>query len=235
MITSLSLIRSSLVCEQPSPPLKENRGVGEFTLARSLMSRSSTQCFIRDNTLENCFIQISSSSHAHVHIIYENTKGQIPPTPSSGKQNIHAKEVYWRDCGTDYGDLDNNSSNSAYKHSLQLSMTNCLLPNKLAQYKWTCHCVKFATLTLQTNETESIRQCMQMQCQKTYSNQATCKTDTTTPYNMQQGVQTDETCNIQQWGVRLHGVLNQLSRGNKITKTDSLGEGFLNGCTNQVI
>ena len=59
--------------------------------------------------------------------------------------------------------------------------------------------------------------------------------DTTTPYNMQQGVQTDETCNIQQGCVRLHGVLNQLRRGNKITKTDSLGEGFLNGCTNQVI
>ena len=43
MITSLSLIRCSLVCEQPSPPLKENRGVDDFTLARSLMSRSSTQ------------------------------------------------------------------------------------------------------------------------------------------------------------------------------------------------
>ena len=77
MITSLSLIGSSLVCEQPSPPLKENRGVDEFTLARSLMSRSSTQCFICDNTLENCFIQISSYSHAYVHIIYEKTKGQI--------------------------------------------------------------------------------------------------------------------------------------------------------------
>ena len=95
---------------------------------------------------------------------------------------------------------------------------------------------------------------------KNYSNQAMCKrtqqlltmlrqkccvllspccsgvqTDTTTPYNMQQGVQTDETCKIQQCCVRLHGVLNQLRGGNKITKTDSLGEGFLNGCTNQVI
>lgn len=91
------------------------------------------------------------------------------------RENIQAKKVNWRDCGTDYGDLDNNSSNSAYKHSLQLSLTNCLLSNKLAQYIWTCHCVKFATLTLQTNETESIRQCMQMQRQKTYSNQATCR------------------------------------------------------------
>ena len=61
------------------------------------------------------------------------------------------------------------------------------------------------------------------------------QTDSTTPYIMQQGVQTDETYNIQQCCVRLHGVLNQLRRGNKITKTDSLGEGFLNGCTNQVI
>ena len=193
-----------------------------------------------------------------MHKLYEKTKGQIPSRPSSGKQNIQAKEVYWRDCGTDYGDLDNNSSNSAYKHSLQLSMANCLLSNKLAQYIWTCHCDKFAISTLQTNETEIIRQCMQ--CQKNYSNQAMCKrtqqlltmlrqkccvllspccsgvqTDTTTPYNMQQGVQTDETCKIQQCCVRLHGVLNQLRRGNKITKTDSLGEGFLNGCTNQVI
>ena len=176
------------------------------------------------------------------------------------RENIQAKRVNWRDLGTDYGDLDNNSSNSAYKHSLQLSLTNCLLFNQLAQYIWTCHCLKFATLTLQTNETERIRQCMQTQRLKTYSNQATCKrtqqvltllrqkccvllcpccsgvqTDTTTPYNMQQGLQTDETCNIQQCCVRLHGVLNQLRRGNKITKTDSLGEGFLNGCTNQVI
>ena len=114
-------------------------------------------CYICDNTLENCFIQISSYSHAHVHKLYEKTKGQIPSRPSSGKQNIQDKEVYWRDCGTDYGDLDNNSSNSAYKHSLQLSMANCLLSNKLAQYIWTCHCDKFAISTLQTNETEIIR------------------------------------------------------------------------------
>ena len=177
------------------------------------------------------------------------------------RENIQAKKVNWRDCGTDYGDLDNNSSNSVFKHSLQLSMAKCLLSNKLAQYIWTCHCVKFATLTLQTNETKIIRQCMQMQCQKKKnSNQATCKrtqqfppllrqkccvllppgwsgvkTDTTTPNNMQQGLQTDETCNIQQRSVRLQGVLKQLRWGNKITKPDSLGEGFLNGCTNQVI
>ena len=116
-----------------------------------------------------------------MHIIYEKTKGQIPPRPSLGKQNIQAKEVYWRDCGTDYGDLDNNSSNSAFKHSLQLSMANCLLSNKLAQYIWTCHCVKFATLTQQTNETEIIRQCMQMQCQKKLQQPSYVQTDATSP------------------------------------------------------
>ena len=117
-----------------------------------------------------------------MHKLYEKTKGQIPSRPSSGKQNIQAKEVYWRDCGTDYGDLDNNSSNSAYKHSLQLSMANCLLSNKLAQYKWTCHCDKFAISTLQTNETEIIRQCMQ--CQKKLQQPSYVQTDATTSNNV---------------------------------------------------
>ena len=117
-----------------------------------------------------------------MHIIYEKTKGQIPPRPSSGKQNIHAKEVYWRDYRKKYGDLDNNSSNSAYKHSLQLSMANCLLSNKLAQYIWTCHCDKFAISTLQTNETEIIRQCMQ--CQKKLQQPSYVQTDATTSNNV---------------------------------------------------
>ena len=117
-----------------------------------------------------------------MHKLYEKTKGQIPSRPSSGKQNIQDKEVYWRDCGTDYGDLDNNSSNSAYKHSLQLSMANCLLSNKLAQYIWTCHCDKFAISTLQTNETEIIRQCMQ--CQKKLQQPSYVQTDATTSNNV---------------------------------------------------
>ena len=117
-----------------------------------------------------------------MHKLYEKTKEQIPSRPSSGKQNIQAKEVYWRDCGTDYGDLDNNSSNSAYKHSLQLSMANCLLSNKLAQYIWTCHCDKFAISTLQTNETEIIRQCMQ--CQKKLQQPSYVQTDATTSNNV---------------------------------------------------
>ena len=47
-----------------------------------------------DNNLENCFFPISSYSRAHVRIIYEKTKGQVPLGPLEGKQNIQAKEVY---------------------------------------------------------------------------------------------------------------------------------------------
>ena len=32
----------------------------------------------RDNTLENCFFQISFCSHVYVRIIYEKRKGQVP-------------------------------------------------------------------------------------------------------------------------------------------------------------
>ena len=78
--------------------------------------------------------------------------------------------------------LITNSSNSAYKHSLQLSMANCLLSNKLAQYIWTCHCDKFAISTLQTNETEIIRQCMQ--CQKKLQQPSYVQTDATTSNNV---------------------------------------------------
>ena len=55
---------------------------------------SQNKCFVwsYDNTLENCFIQISSYSRAYVVIIYE----MGPPVR---KQNIKAKEVYslWRE------------------------------------------------------------------------------------------------------------------------------------------
>ena len=47
-----------------------------------------------DNTLENCFFQISSYSRAYVRIIYEKTKSQVPLRPLLGKQNIQAKKVY---------------------------------------------------------------------------------------------------------------------------------------------
>ena len=47
-----------------------------------------------DNTLGNCFFQISSYSRAYVREIYEKTKGQVPLGPLLGKQNIQAKEVH---------------------------------------------------------------------------------------------------------------------------------------------
>ena len=34
-----------------------------------------------DNTLENCFSQISSYSRAYLRVIYEKTKSQVPPDP----------------------------------------------------------------------------------------------------------------------------------------------------------
>ena len=47
-----------------------------------------------DNTLENCFFQISFYSRAYVRIIYEKTKCHVPLGPLLGKQYIQAKEVY---------------------------------------------------------------------------------------------------------------------------------------------
>ena len=46
------------------------------------------------NTLGNCFFQISFHSRAYVRIIYEQTKGQVPPGPLLRKQNTQANEVY---------------------------------------------------------------------------------------------------------------------------------------------
>ena len=51
-------------------------------------------------TLENCFSQISFYSYAHVCIIYEKTKRQVPLEPLLGKQNIQAKEVYYSETAT---------------------------------------------------------------------------------------------------------------------------------------
>ena len=47
-----------------------------------------------DNTLEDCFFQISSYSHSYARITYEKTKGEVPVGPLLGKQNIQEKEVY---------------------------------------------------------------------------------------------------------------------------------------------
>ena len=46
-----------------------------------------------DNTLENCFYQISSYSRAYEPIIYKKTKGTFPLGPQLEKQNIQTKEV----------------------------------------------------------------------------------------------------------------------------------------------
>ena len=51
-------------------------------------------CRSCDNTLENCFFQISFYSRAYLRIIYEKTKGPVPLGPLLGKQNIQAEEVY---------------------------------------------------------------------------------------------------------------------------------------------
>ena len=45
-----------------------------------------------DNTLENCFFQISFYSRAYLCIIYEKTNGQVPLGPLLGKQNIQASK-----------------------------------------------------------------------------------------------------------------------------------------------
>ena len=56
-----------------------------------------------DDTLENRFFQILSSSRAYLRVMYEKTKGKVPLGPLLGKQNIQAKEVYTlRDLLTHY-------------------------------------------------------------------------------------------------------------------------------------
>ena len=52
-----------------------------------------SQYMLCDNTLENCFFQISSCSRAYV-CRHKNTKCQVPLGPLLGKQTIQAKEVY---------------------------------------------------------------------------------------------------------------------------------------------
>ena len=47
-----------------------------------------------DNTLENCFFQISSYFCAYIGIIYEKRESQVPLGPLLGKQSVKAKEVY---------------------------------------------------------------------------------------------------------------------------------------------
>ena len=48
-----------------------------------------------DNTLENCFFQITPYPRAYLRIIYEETKGQVPLGPLMRKQNLQAKEDCW--------------------------------------------------------------------------------------------------------------------------------------------
>ena len=73
-----------------------------------------------DNTLENCFFQISCYSRAYVRIIYEKTKGQVSLGPLLGKQNIQAKEVYWVHRGDLGGRPTRSSGKLATKwHGLQ--------------------------------------------------------------------------------------------------------------------
>ena len=55
-----------------------------------------------DNTLGNCFCQISSYSRAYLVIIYKKTKGQIPLGPLLGKQMYKLKrsiaQVLYHSC-----------------------------------------------------------------------------------------------------------------------------------------
>ena len=67
-----------------------------------------------DNTLENCFFQISCYSRAYVRIIYEKTKGQVPLGPLLGIQNVQAKEVYWVQ-RRDLGEIDEKKWEASYK------------------------------------------------------------------------------------------------------------------------
>ena len=48
-----------------------------------------------DNTLENCFFQITPYPRAYLRIIYEETKGQVLLGPLMRKQNLQAKEDCW--------------------------------------------------------------------------------------------------------------------------------------------
>ena len=48
-----------------------------------------------DNTLENCFFQITPYPRAYLRIIYEETKGQVLLEPLMRKQNLQAKEDCW--------------------------------------------------------------------------------------------------------------------------------------------
>ena len=46
-----------------------------------------------DNTLENRFFQITSNSRAYLHIIYEETKGQVPGTLPEKKTKKNKKNM----------------------------------------------------------------------------------------------------------------------------------------------
>ena len=70
--------------------VNQNDVICEITIKLSIkytcLAYMFSQCMSFDNTLENCFVQIVSYSCAYVRIIYEKTKGQIPPRPSLGNK-----------------------------------------------------------------------------------------------------------------------------------------------------
>ena len=73
-----------------------------------------------DNTLENCFFQISSHSRVYLRITYKTTDGQVPLARLLGKENIKAKEVYLQrrsSGGVDYS--GDHTRKEGLKHALQ--------------------------------------------------------------------------------------------------------------------
>ena len=101
------MIRLKFWCVQTIQPVEETLihcttpyqlGLRSVVISKSIDLLSLYVLFSQyrscDNTLENCFFQISSYSRAYLVIIYKKTKGQVPLGPLLGKQNVQAKEVY---------------------------------------------------------------------------------------------------------------------------------------------
>ena len=106
---SIIMIRLKFWCVQTIQPVEETLihcttpyqlGLRSVVISKSIDLLSLYVLFSQyrscDNTLENCFFQISSYSRAYLVIIYKKTKGQVPLGPLLGKQNVQANEVYCR-------------------------------------------------------------------------------------------------------------------------------------------
>ena len=104
---SIIMIRLKFWCVQTIQPVEETLihcttpyqlGLRSVVISKSIDLLSLYVLFSQyrscDNTLENCFFQISSYSRAYLVIIYKKTKGQVPLGPLLGKQNVQSKEVY---------------------------------------------------------------------------------------------------------------------------------------------